>query len=129
MWDLFSVPKQAPQLRARGVVGPHRRRQCSDLTQVCSTTSLGTTTAFPMYCLLWSVMILSLKGVSEGGGRKEYLNCVWPRLLSDVRLIGPGRTLPTALSHKNKLNDVLLLLILKIVHLMSKGNLSLLWAL
>jgi len=36
--------------------------------------------------------VLSLKGVSEGGGRKKYLNCAWPRLLSDVRLIGYTET-------------------------------------
>jgi len=29
---------------------------------------------------------LSLKGASKGEGRREYINCPWPRFLSDVGL-------------------------------------------
>jgi len=45
---------------------------------------------YSRYYPLWnlSITVLSLKGVLEDGKKKGYLNCLRPRLLSDVRLLG-----------------------------------------
>ena len=79
---------------AKEPLRPHGGCHCSDLKSLENIARVNHCiwgiVRFGSRC---SVTVLSLKGASKGEGRMKYINCHWPRFLSDVRLDWHTRTI------------------------------------